>query len=98
MHRNYGNTSLSMPIFTFGATTATAEYSTISESAIDIGNDHLMEKSWNATYLQSPNRHLLPREDYLPTSDLLVQADTISSLSSLMTRLGWNESKMRHYW
>ena len=38
------------PFFTFGATTTPEEYSTISESAIDIDNDPLMEKSWDATW------------------------------------------------
>ena len=36
------------------------------------------DTSWYATYLKSPHRHLLPREDYLPPPDPLVQADTLS--------------------
>ena len=36
------------------------------------------DTSWEATYRKSPHRHLLPREDYLPPPDPLVQADTLS--------------------
>ena len=59
---------------TFGTTPTPAEYTTISDAAIDLGNDPLTDTPWQATDLQSPHRHLLPREDYLPVSDLLVKA------------------------
>ena len=62
----------------FGTTLAPSEYTTISEAAIDLGNDILVETSWYATNLQLPRRHLLPREDYLTASDPLFKADQLS--------------------
>ena len=62
----------------FGATTAPAEYITISEAAIDLGDDLLADTSWDATNLQLPDWHLLPREDYLPASDPIVKVDQLA--------------------
>ena len=39
----------------FGTTTAPAEYTTISEAAIDLGNDLLSNTSWGAKKLQWPH-------------------------------------------
>ena len=58
----------------FGTNPAPSEYTTISEASIKLGNYLLMEVSWDATNLQSPHIHLLPREDYLPASCPLVKA------------------------
>ena len=41
---------------------------------MDLGNDIIVNTSWDTTNLQSPHIHLLPREHYLPRSDPLVQA------------------------
>ena len=57
----------------FGATPALEEDTTISDSEIYLGNDLHADASWYAMNLQSPHRHLLPREDYLPASDLIVK-------------------------
>ena len=57
----------------FGTTPSPAEYTTISEAAIDLWSDLLAYTSWEATNIQSPHQHLLPREDYLPASDPLVK-------------------------
>ena len=62
----------------FGTTPAPAEYTTISDSAINLGNDLLEDTSWDTTNLQSPHIRLLPREDYLPASDPLFKADQLS--------------------
>ena len=62
----------------FGTTPSPLEYTTISEAEIDLGNDLLADTPWDATNLQSPHRHLIPREYYLPASDLLVKADQLA--------------------
>ena len=62
----------------FGTTPAPEKYTTISEAAIDLGNDIIADTSWDATNLQSPHQHLLPREDYLPSSYPLVKADQLT--------------------
>ena len=62
----------------FGTTPAPAEYTTISEAKVDLGNDLLTDASWYSMNLQSPHRHLLPRQDYLPPSDPLVKADQLA--------------------
>ena len=43
---------------TFGTMSSQEEYNTIIEAAIEIGNDILMEISWEAKDLKSPYRHL----------------------------------------
>ena len=62
----------------FGTTPEPPEYTTISESEIDLGNNLLMDTPWEATYLQLPHLHLLPGDDYLPASKLIVTADTLA--------------------
>ena len=47
----------------FGTTPVPAEYITISEAAIDIGNDLLRDESWDIDDLNSPHRSFLPQED-----------------------------------
>ena len=64
--------------FTFGTIPALLEYTTIIEAAIYLGNDLLTNVSRDATNLQSPHRHLLPRLYYLPASDPLVKADQLA--------------------
>ena len=46
-----------------GTTPAPAEYTTINEAAIDIGNDLLRDDYWDTNILNSPHRSLLPKED-----------------------------------
>ena len=46
----------------FGTTPAPAEYTTIIEAAIDLGNDLLQDQSWDTNDLNSPHRSLLPPE------------------------------------
>ena len=46
----------------FGITPAPAEYTTVSETAIYLGNDLLRDESWDTDYLNSPHRYLLPQE------------------------------------
>ena len=43
--------SLRLP---FGTTTAPEEYTTVSEAAIDLGNNILQDKSWDTDDLHSP--------------------------------------------
>ena len=62
----------------FGTTPTPSEYTTISEAEIDLGDDLLADMSWDAKNLQLPHRHLLPREYYLPSSDLLVKAEQLT--------------------
>ena len=61
----------------FGIKPAPEEYTTISEAEIDLGNDLLIDASWDATKLESTHRQLIPREDYLPDLDQLVKADQL---------------------
>ena len=44
---------------TFVTTPAPVDHDTVSEAEIDLGNDLLEEKSWDAIELQSPHIHLL---------------------------------------
>ena len=46
----------------FGTTPAPAEYVTISEAAIDLGNEILRDESWDTDDLNSPHQSLLPQE------------------------------------
>ena len=55
-----------------------AEYTTISEAVIYLGNYLLADTSWDATNIQSPHRHFLPREDHLPDSDPLLKIDQLA--------------------
>ena len=55
-----------------------AEYTTISEAAIDLGNYLLSDMSWDATNLQSPHRYFLPRDYHLPDSEPLFKTDQLA--------------------
>ena len=44
----------------FDITPAPAEYTTISEAEIDLGNDLIQDQYWNTDDLNSPHRSLLP--------------------------------------
>ena len=47
----------------FGTTPAPAEYTTVSEATIDLGNDLLRDESWDTYDLNSPHLYLLPQEE-----------------------------------
>ena len=66
---------LSLP---YRTTPTPVDYTTISETAIYIGNDFLADTSWDATNLQFTHRNLLPREDYLPALEQLVKTDALA--------------------
>ena len=48
---------------TFCTTPAPGEYTTVSEAAIDLGNDLLQDESSYTDDLNSPHRSLLPQEE-----------------------------------
>ena len=48
---------------TFGITPAPAEYTTVSEAAIDLGNNLLQDQSWDTNDLNSPHQSLLTQEE-----------------------------------
>ena len=47
----------------FGTTPAPAEYTTVSEAAIDLGNYLLRDESWDTYDLNPTHRSLLPQEE-----------------------------------
>ena len=47
----------------FVTTPALAEYTTVSEAAIELGNNLLRDESLDTDNLNSPHRYLLPQED-----------------------------------
>ena len=78
MHHSCSKLSFLYLRLLFGTTPEPAEYNTIVEAAIDLGKDLLADTSWDTTNLHSPHRHLLPRKDYLLTSDPLLKADFLT--------------------
>ena len=55
----------------FGTTPTPAEYTAISEAAIDLGNDLLQDQSWDTDDLKLPHRSSLsPEEKQQPASYL----------------------------
>ena len=62
----------------FGTTPAPAEYTTVSEAAIDLGNDILQDKSWETDDLNSPHRSLLPPEEKQQSASHLEKADPLA--------------------
>ena len=62
----------------FGTTPAPAEYTNISEAAIDIGNDLLQDQSWDTNDLNSPHRSLLPTEEKQQSERHLAKADPLA--------------------
>ena len=61
-----------------GTTISPVEYARIRKTEVDLGNDLLMDTSIEFLELQYPHGHLLPKEEYLPNSMLLVPADTLT--------------------
>ena len=47
----------------FGTTASPAEYTTVSEAEIYLGNDILRDESWDTDDLKSPHQYLLPQEE-----------------------------------
>ena len=47
----------------FGNAPAPAEYTTVSEAEIDLGNNLLWDEYWDTDDLNSPHRSLLPQEE-----------------------------------
>ena len=62
----------------FGTTLAPAEYMTVSEAEIDLGNDLLRDKSWDTDDLKSPHIYLLPQEDKQHPTSNFETADPLS--------------------
>ena len=55
----------------FGTTHAPEEYTTVSEAAIDLGNNLLRDESWDTDDLNLPHQYLLPQEEkHQPESNL----------------------------
>ena len=48
---------------TFGTTPVLAEYTTVSEAAINLGNYILWDESWNTDDLNSTHRYLISLEE-----------------------------------
>ena len=58
----------------FGTTTAPAEYTTVSEAAIDLGNDLPRDESWVTDELNLPHLSLLPQEEKHQSTSHIVTA------------------------
>ena len=61
----------------FGTTPTPADYKTISEASIDLGNDLLQDQSWDTNDLNSPQRSLLPPEEKQQSASHLAKADPL---------------------
>ena len=59
----------------FGTTPAPAEYTTVSEATVDLGNDLLRDESWDTDDLNSPHQYLLPQEEKQQSERHLVTTD-----------------------
>ena len=66
---------LSLP---FGTTPAPEEYTTVSEAAIDLGNDILWGESWDTDDRNSSHRSLLPQEEKQKSEIHLAKADPLA--------------------
>ena len=62
----------------FGTTPAPAEYTTISEAEIDLGNDILQYQSWDTNDLNSPHRSLIPTEEKQQSAIHLAKSDPLA--------------------
>ena len=62
----------------FGTTPAPAEYTTISEAAIDLGKNIPQDQSWDTNDLNSPHRYLLPPEEEQQSPSHLEKADPLA--------------------
>ena len=51
---------------------------TISEAAIDLGNDLLQDQSWDTNDLNSPHRSLLPPEEKQQSASHLEKSDPLA--------------------
>ena len=63
----------------FGTTPAPAEYKTISEVAIDLGNDLLQDQSWDTKDINLPQRSLLPPEEKQQSASHLAKAEPLAA-------------------
>ena len=61
----------------FGTTPAPAEYATISEAAIDLGNELIKDQSWDKDDFKFPQRFLLPQEEKQQSESHLETADPL---------------------
>ena len=61
----------------FGTTPAPAEYTTISEATIYLGNDLLQDQSWDTNDLNWPHISLLPQEEKQQSASHLAKADPL---------------------
>ena len=62
----------------FGTAPAPAEYKTVSEASIDLGNDPLQYQYWDTDYLKSPHQSLLPPEGKQKFASHLAKAYPLS--------------------
>ena len=62
----------------FGTTPVPAEYMTIREAEIDLGNDLLQDQSWDTNDLNSPHRSLLPTEEKQQSESHLEKSDPLA--------------------
>ena len=62
----------------FGTTPAPAKYMTISEAAIDLGNDLLQDQSWDTNDLNLPQRSLLLPEEKHQSASHLEKTDPLA--------------------
>ena len=59
----------------FVTTPAPAEYTTISEVAIDLGNDLLQDQSWDTNDHNTPHISLIPTEEKQQSARHMAKAD-----------------------
>ena len=62
----------------FVTTPAPAEYTTVSEALIDLGNDLLWDESWDTDDLNSPHQSLLLKEEKQKSLSRLATADPLA--------------------
>ena len=61
----------------FGTTPAQAEYTTVSEAEIYLGNNLLRDESWDMDVLNSTHQSLLPQEEKQKSKSHLATADPL---------------------
>ena len=62
----------------FGTTPAPAEYTTVAEASIDLGNDILRDQFWDTDDVNSPHQSLLPPEEKQQSASHPVTADPLA--------------------
>ena len=62
----------------FGNTPEPAEYTTVSEAAIDIGNDLLWDESWDTYDLNLQHQSLLSQEEKQKSANHITTTDSMS--------------------